>query len=587
MTNLFTQKNLFKIVITLMVMGTWLNQSFGQNYTRKSLTVLITEFTDDRPVPNTYFNYLTVSARHDFNDIGTKTIYPGISFSDADSYTQEQLSRKIYADRIPNKILESILIDRSTRAMTIANVQERGLYNASDNEMAAAKNSARGFDILKDAGVKLLSNIYFLVIKPTSYSTNYDATSKANTQTVSGVSYLYQLNLDAAYMAGKFWDDFYFDKPNTAMYNKLMNYEFPLKYTTRSFSVTVSDLDAANKAISGIQMFSAVLANKTPSVDESTLTRKSQGQMNQEMIQKIESQSLSSIESEEDFLVRSSVYKSHPLLSKIGKKESVYTDQLFEVTENVLDERTNGRKEKHVGFVRAKWVADNRTRTNGVSEPSSFYRIASGPIRKGMQLKDYSAYDSRWTIGASYNTDSASVLSGYFLNFEWMTHGLPGLNVGIDLGYNPKLVTETLDGSSNQRLRGQDVVATLTLRQNLSYHRLVITPTFGVLAGYNFLESGDVNISYGSGSSKKTERLTSSSLTEHFKTVGGYLFGYLYGGDVGINLGRTLQLRGGIRFSDVMDVTYKASSKASYEFPTYDTKYKKQIFTFGIRFGRL
>lgn len=587
MKNLCTKTSLLKAAITLLTIGCWFNHSYGQAYTRKSLTVLITEFTDNRPIPNSYFDYLTVSDRHDFNDIGTKTIQPGISFVNADGYTQEQLSRKIYADRIPNKILESILIDRSTRAMTITNVQERGLYNASDNEMAAAKNSARGFDILKDAGVKLLSNIYFLVIKPTGYATNYNSTTKGNEQTVSGVSYLYQLNLDSVYMAGKFWDDFYFDKPNTAMYNKLMNYEFPLKYTTHSFSVTVSDLDAANKAISGIQMFSAVLANKTPTVDESTLTRKSQGQMNQEMIQKILGQSLGSIESGDDFLIKSSVFKSHPLLSKIGKKESVYTDQLFEVTENVLDERTNARKEKHVGFVRAKWVADNRTRTNGVSEPSSFYRIASGTIRKGMQLKDYSAYDSRWTIGASYNTDSASVLSGYFLNFEWMTHGLPGLNIGIDVGYNPKLVTETLDGYTTQRLRGQGLVTTLTLRQNISYHRLVITPTFGALGGYSFIENGDVSIIYTSGSTKKTERLTSASLTDHFKKVGGYLLGYTYGGDVGINLGRTLQLRGGIRFSDVMNVTYNSASDATSVFPTYEAKYKKQIYTFGIRFGRL
>jgi hypothetical protein len=587
MQNLHSKKQFFKIIIVLFMTSCWLNQSFGQAYTRKSLTILITEFADNQPIPNSYFNYLTVSDRHDFNNIGTKTIDPGISFVNADSYTEEQLSRKIYADRIPNRILESILIDKSTRAMTIANVQERGLYNASDNEMAAARNSARGFDILKDAGVKLLGNIYFVVIKPTSYSTSYNSTTKGNDQTVSGVSYLYQLNLDSAYMAGKFWDDFYFDKPNTTMYNKLMNYDFPLKYTTRAFNVTVSDLDAANKAISGLQMFGNMLANKSATVDESTLTRKTQGQMNQEMMQKVLGQSLGSIESQDDFLVRSSVYKSHPLLSKIGKKESVYTDQLFEVTENVIDARTNARKEKHVGFIRAKRVADNRTRTNGVSEPSSFYRIASGPISKGMQLKDYSAYDSRWTIGASYNTDSASVLSGYFLNFEWMTHGLPGLNLGVDVGYNPSLVTETLDGSPNQHLRGEDLVATLTLRQSLSYHRLVITPTFGVLGGYSFVESGDVNVSYGTGSAKKTERLTASSLTDHFKQVGGYMFGYLYGGDVGINLGRTLQIRGGIRFSDVANITYNSAKDASYEFPSYEATYKKQIFTFGIRFGRL
>src|SRR5690349_7153551 len=76
-------------------------QGFSQAYTRKSLTILITEFSDGRPIPGSYFNALSVSSRHDFNDIGTVTINPGFSFAGAESYTQEQLSRKLYEDRIP------------------------------------------------------------------------------------------------------------------------------------------------------------------------------------------------------------------------------------------------------------------------------------------------------------------------------------------------------------------------------------------------------------------------------------------------------------------------------------------------------
>ncbi|RYY19219.1 MAG: hypothetical protein EOO04_22475, partial [Chitinophagaceae bacterium] len=412
---------------------------------------------------------------------------------EAEGYTLEQLKRKIYEDRIPNKILQSILIDNATRAMTVANVQERGLYNASDNEMVVAQHSARGLDILKDAGVKLLSNIYFVVIKPTSYTTTYDAYSKGTNHEVSGNSYLFQLDLDSAYMAGKFWEDFYFDKSNATMYDKLMNHDFPLKETSSFFSVTVSDLDVANKVSAGLQMFANALANKQAVADESTLVKKSQHQIYGELIKKIQSESISSIESGEDFLLKGSVFKSHPLLSKVGKKENIKTDQLFEVLENVLDEETGKPREKHVGWVRAKRVADNRYRTGGVSPSSSFYRVSSRRIRKGMLMKDYSAYDSNWTIGASYNTDSLSLLSGYFLNFEHITHGLPGLNVGVDIGYNPNLVTESLeyeDDFLSGALHGEAFIGTLTLRQNFSYHRLVITPTFGAVGGYAFIKHG-------------------------------------------------------------------------------------------------
>ena len=580
-TKLSLQKGLYGFFCLLLLLSS--QQGSSQGYTRKSLTILITEFSDGMPIPSSYFSSLRVSDRHDFNDIGTNTIEPGFSFASAESFTQEQLRQKLYEDRIPNKILQSILIDKATRAMTVANVQERGLYNASDNEIVAAQHSARGLDILKDAGVKLLSNIYFVVIKPTSYTTSYNSASKGNEHVISGISYLYQLNLDSAYMAGKFWEDFYFEKPNTDMYNKLMNYDFPLKYTSRSFSVTVSDLDVVNKVSSGIQMFANAMANKQATADESTLTRKSEGQIYGELMQKVLGQSLGTIESGSDFLMKGSVFKSHPLLSKIGRKESIRTDQLFEVTENVLDEKTGTRREQHVGFVRAKWVADNRSRTNGLSKPSSFYRIASGPIRKGMQLKDYSAYDKRWTIGASYNTDSMSVFSGYFLNFEYMTHALPGLNVGVDIGYNPKLVTESLEYNGDPdfgALHGEALVGTLTLRQNFSYHRLVITPTFGALGGYAFVD-------HGTGFTIGTDEPTSSNISRDYKKVGGVLLGYLYGGDVGINLGRTLQLRAGVRFSEVVDVEYKSAKDAEYEFPVFTPTYKKQIFTFGLRFGRL
>lgn len=176
-----------------------------------------------------------------------------------------------------------------------------------------------------------------------------------------------------------------------------------------------------------------------------------------------------------------------------------------------------------------------------------------------------------------------SVLGGYYLNFEYMTRALPGLNVGVDLGYNPKLVTESLEYGGDPdfgALKAEALVGTLTLRQNFSYHRLVITPTFGALAAYSTVKNG-------TGFTVGGEDLTSSVISRDYKKVTAYLFGVVYGGDVGINLGRTLQLRAGIRFSNVMDATYKEADDAEYEFGDFTPTYKKQTFTFGLRFGRL
>lgn len=542
----------------------------AQGYSRKSLTILAVEYTNSKPIDSYIYNGLEIPDRYDANNIGTKILSIPVSFSDADGYdVDEKIKEAIYAARIPNKILKSILVDEVKGYMTVDMVKERGLYNASDADVMIAKNSARGIDILKDAGLNLLRNIYFLVIKPTSYTTSKEENSTANIYKLGGTGILFQLDLDSAYMIKQFWDEFYFDMPNDRMLQKLLNHHFPLKKTTEYFNVTVTDLDALNKVNVGLQGLSNLLTGKK-TIDETNLTRKSESQINKELIKAAVKRSLSSIEANEDFNVRSSIYKVHPLLSKIGKKEGLHADDLFEVKENIQDPKTGTISLRSVGYVRAKRVADNRYNSQGTTRPSAFYKAPSGKIRKGMLLSEVK--ESPFSLGFSYGLDNTNVMSGAVMNIEYITHWIPGLSASLDAGYVPNLRTASITSGYTTKkgyFEGEGLTGVLAIRQSLNFNRLSIVPLGGLYVSYAMVKSSDI--------------MSSSTISSSYKDLAAIDMGLMFGGDIGINIGRTLQLHGGYRYALSGGSTTKYGDKLF----DYTLNYGTSTIIVGIRLFKL
>lgn len=362
-----------------------------------------------------------------------------------------------------------------------------------------------------------------------------------------------------------------------------MNHRFPLKTSSWNFTVTVSDLDGANTFSAGLQAFTNSLNsnnNSSPKpIDQSQLRRKSDYEIRKQLVQKMNSSALSNITSWEDFAIRSSVFSTRPLLSKIGKKEGVRVDDLFKVSEKVMDPKTGKLKSRHIGYVRAKRVADNRYRNNGVSNPSSFYRISSRRISKGMELTEYDETD--YMFGLMYNMDSTNIMGGYFMNVEYITHMIPGFNLALDLGYNPRLVSKEVYDVYDPvpgYFVSDAVTAAFSLRQSFSYHRLSVTAIGGALMNYQVLKDGTVR-------GRDYETINSSKISSEYNYVGGFSFGYLYGADVGFNLTRTIQLRGGYRFTGNSDPLMKPKD-ATKSFPYY-MKYNNSTISVGLRLARL
>lgn len=576
----------------------------AQDYTRKSLTVIMLQYNDDKPISSAYFSNIQVPQRFDSNYIGVNSLDIDTYFANAENVDESHIGALIRENKIPNRILRSILVDENLQHMTTAVIEERGLYNATDAEYSAAKSSARGIDILKDAGVNLLQEIYFLIIKPERVSSYYNEQLQSNEYTYSGNSYLYQLDLDSTYMAGQFWEDFYFDKPSSSKMQKLMDYDFPLKVSTNYFGVTVSDVTTTDKVGAGITTFMNTLTNTQNTTNSYTVTRKSASEMMQEALTKIMEQSLSSITSSADFLLKSSVLSTHPVKAKIGYKESLKHNDLYRVKERIVDEKTSEVKWRNVGYVRARWIAYNQSRTDGISDASSFYRIAAGKVSKGMLLEEAAGDDYMWTMGFNYNSDTTNLMSGYYMNFERLTKWIPGLSWAVDVGINPTLRTDSVlldDSPVSGYFKGFSFTTGLTFRQSFSYNWVAITPLAGPTFSMVSLTDGNVINTAG-------EMLNSTKISEIYGSPLGLTLGFVYGADIGINLTKTIQLRAGIRYNhsltplfidfnnvgtdttddnpydDYSGTTTTTETKSSFD---YTPKFKAQMFSIGIRLFNL
>jgi hypothetical protein len=111
---------------------------------------------------------------------------------------------------------------------------------------------------------------------------------------------------------------------------------------------------------------------------------------------------LASIEkSLEEFKVKASIFSTHPLEAKIGKKEGLKTDHryyVYEMRQNETGKITAKRK----GVVRAtQHITDNRTVSTGQTKTSRFYQVAGGRLDEGMLLQQHNDAGLALTLGAS------------------------------------------------------------------------------------------------------------------------------------------------------------------------------------------
>jgi protein-arginine kinase activator protein McsA len=251
-------------------------------------------------------------------------------------------------------------------------ISQRGEYNASNFDIAIAKNSSRGMALLADAGEELIGNTFVIInefkytnkeevanksaktLKAVGFLANFipgaGSTIKAVTDvaavgvTIAGkgfivknTSHLYRLVWNAQ-IANEFYNNYWIDE-NTYDENKKRAFEnsnlFRLEYI------------GEESAWSDVQ--SSIFTNKS----ESDLIAKATIKSVDAGIAKLERKF-------EQFRTKTPLNSVDPLTAKIGKKEGLEAGDKFEVLEQVLD--ANGRIQyvrKGVIYVDGNNIWDN------------------------------------------------------------------------------------------------------------------------------------------------------------------------------------------------------------------------------------
>jgi hypothetical protein len=455
-----------------------------------------------------------------------------------DSMRSILLTQSILSNKIPNKILSSILIDPKLGYMTKTVLAERAKYNATDAEYLQAQNSETGMSAVMDKGVGLLLNYCYILVFD-SYERNETANDKEHPQnktiSINSSAYLYQIDVDSLKRNGQFYS--LWVKPNEpAKLKEFQEFNFPIKFIMKIDIGSSTDNFETESNISGKSMLSAI-GNTSNSSNLIKYRYKNENEINVALVNGLMSSAdFKFTQKYEPFKVKVSVFSGKPILAKVGAKEGLEIDELFKVTETVLSK--NGEKyDKKIGWVRVSSVSDNKKNADGKMDPSKFYKVSCKKVEKGMKmtLKKEMGID----LGFAYSQGGENnVANGPMFTAEYITRFKPGIRLGLSLGGFGTLSPDQVkaDGvivpSNVLKFEGTNIYADLTAQKILQANHIELTPQIGA-----YLSMLSIN------------KLNNVSITEYetLKGLSNTAYGALAGIKLGYNFGPHFQLNFGYK----------------------------------------
>ena len=480
-----------------------------------------------------------------------------------DSVKYIKVFEEIKSKKIANKILASILIDPKLGYMTTDVIAKRAEYNASDADYLKAMNSETKMSAIRDKGLDLLKNVYFIILDiPSQQSVNDKKTPENKTINVYGIAFLFQIDIDSINRTGQF-DQLIFTETDNNKSRIFNDFEFPLKLVLTegaNGSTTNFTIDAGESAKALLKSLAGRSADANTAVK---YKYKSTDQINRELAQGVFSSALSAFARKyPPFQVKVPVFASNPIRAKIGAKESLSTDDLFKVTENRLGK--DGKIEEYkIGWVRVKKVADNLKVADGKMEPSKFYKVGSKKVEKGMKLSERPEIGI--TIGVNYGIGN-NIFSGGGLELGFITHLYPGLRIGLS-GAKGKLKATQAEGGSglySTNVEADNLFLDLTIQKIFQANRFELTPMIGAYLNGATVTKVD-------GNTIKSEFADSYSA-----------LGLLGGVRFGINLGRNFQLNATYK-ADLYRISETIQDYNKVEYTSYMPQFSSSALSFGLR----
>lgn len=391
-------------------------QFVSSDYNRNALTVLLLQagdnysqklglLADSLKVPEKFFDN---SLSSPLLVIMEKRSESAIKDSYSLIFKEGLITNALHTSKVPNQIIAKWFDRKEDGSFGVSTLSERGVYNATDNDLLVAGASKRGTAGLMDMGMGLVDKSYVLVMDVAqlmSMAEIYERDSvPAAQRTMNGFrakinTYVYKLEFDEA-VASNFFENLWIsnDSDNKETKATLFNESrFPVKL---------------------VEVFSTELAatQLNPGQKYAPKEQRSPQQLLLSLLETALSQTVLKLEQKQEaFRVKAMIYDINPIAVKIGRKEGLRFDQRFFVYENRQDRKGNIYSKRRA-VIRSMSVADNRKLADGSSETSYFYQIAGRKVDNvGMFVEQKNASNINLYFGY---TDGG--IGGGVLRFELM-----------------------------------------------------------------------------------------------------------------------------------------------------------------------
>jgi hypothetical protein len=414
------------LVFLFVASGISSNSAYGQDntqkvegeYSRPSVTFFMATFPGDNnsqqaaeaakknAFTDKYFNHNL--SKIDF-EVGQN--FKGLGYEAKKTELKNALER----DGPARKMVAKWFSRQANGMFNLDYIHQCGLYNASDQDVLMSGAAKRGEAVLFDAGEKLVNKTYILVISPNDLKYSDDKTSHGWSSSYD--VFLYKLNFDSE-VVSRFYEQWPFDDDPAEIKNAKIAAFDTLSFTLSPFYGKPGQYSSSTEYY---------IKDKKPKTSEQLLN---------EVVASMYNDALFNIDKDlEPFRVKMNVSGTHPIRSKIGKKEGLKCDQRYFVYEYVWNDKTGTADQDRKAVVRATGkITDNRGIATGASGESKFYQVYGGTVRQGMVMQQRN--DFGISLLAGYEAGGIGGFdAGLWIRTGFATN-VPSLYLMADLGFD-------------------------------------------------------------------------------------------------------------------------------------------------------
>ena len=326
-----------------------------------------------------------------------------------------ELKNALERDGTARKMVAKWFSRQANGMFNLDYIHQCGLYNASDQDVLMSGAAKRGEAVLFDAGEKLVNKTYVLVLSP--YDLKYSDNETSYGWSGSYDVFLYKLNFDSE-VVSRFYEQWPFDDDPEAVKNAKIAAFDTLSFTLSPFYGKPGQYSSSTEYY---------IKDKKPKTSEQLLN---------EVVASMYNDALFNIDKDlEPFRVKMNVSGTHPIRSKIGKKEGLKCDQRYLVYEYVWNDKTGIADQHRKAVVRATGkITDNRGIATGASGESKFYQVYGGTVRQGMVMQQRN--DAGLSLIAGYEAGGIGGFDAQLWFRAGMFVNVPSLYLMADVGFD-------------------------------------------------------------------------------------------------------------------------------------------------------